>query len=110
MTNPVFISQPLAGEAEPPAALIVGALFGAIAFALCALWLGATAGIAIAVAATLVALAHRAWMTATIFVAAAALSAVALMPSTIAVFVAALSFGAGLARAARAARGVARID
>ena len=110
MTNPNPILEASTGESEPLPALLVGALFGAIAFALCALWLGATVGIVIALVAALAALVRGAWMTAIIFVAAAALSAVALIPSTIAVFVAAISFGEGLARVARAPQEVARID
>ena len=110
MTNPVSTPEVHASSAEPLPALIVGGAFGAIAFALCALWLGAAAGIVLALAAAVIALARRAWMTAIIFVAAAGLSAVALIPSTIAVFVAAISFGEGLTRVARTPQAVARID
>lgn len=103
MTVPVWMPKIHASDAELLVARIVGGAFGAIGFALCALWLGGSVGIVIALVAALVALAHRAWMTATIFVASAALSAVALTPSTIAVFVAAIFFGEGLTRVARAA-------
>jgi hypothetical protein len=110
MTNPVSTREGHASSAEPLAALVVGGAFGAVAFALCALWIGATAGIVLALAAAVLALARRAWMTATVFVTAAALSAVALIPSTIAVYLAAISFGEGLTRVARTPKPVARID
>jgi hypothetical protein len=89
---------------EPLAARIVGGITGAITFALCALWFGPTAGIAIALVAAVAALSRRSLLTSTAFFAAAGLSAAALLPLTIAVFFAAIAFGEGLVRIARAPR------
>jgi p-aminobenzoyl-glutamate transporter AbgT len=85
-------------------AAIVGATAGAIAFALCTLWLGAPVGIVIALASTLYALARRHPLAALTFVAAGTLAAFALRPSTALVLVAALVYGAGLALASRRSR------
>lgn len=93
--------QGAAREVEPLAALLVGGVFGAIGFALCALWIGAVVGIEIALVAAIVAFAQKARGPALNFVAAAALCAIALLPSTIAIVAAALCFANGLALAAR---------
>ncbi|MEP7085763.1 MAG: hypothetical protein ABI884_00390 [Gemmatimonadota bacterium] len=89
---------------EPLAALVAGGAFGAVAFALCALFLGVVSAIAISVAAALVAVARRRLSLAMIFAASAVVSALALGAPTIAIPCAALVFGAGLASAARTAR------
>jgi hypothetical protein len=85
-------------------AAIVGATAGAIAFALCTLWLGAPAGIVIALVSTLHALARRHALAAIVFVAVGTLSAFALRPSTMLVLLAALVYGVGLALASRRSR------
>jgi len=85
-------------------AAVVGATAGAIAFALCTLWLGAPVGMLIALASTLHALARRHALAALTFVAAGTLPAFALRPSTTLVLVAALVYGAGLALASRRSR------
>jgi hypothetical protein len=91
-----------AGDAaEPLGALLIGGVFGAIGFALSALWFGAVVGIEIALVAAIIAFVRRARGPASIFVASAALCAIALLPSTIAIFAAGLCFGYGVALAAR---------
>lgn len=95
---------------EPPWALLVGGISGALWFFLFALLFGARWAIAVAAAAAIVALVRRMRIEAIAFVAAGALSAIGLVPSTTALFVASLAFGAGLATTARdAARAVARM-
>lgn len=88
-------------EEEPLGALLVGGVFGAIGFALSALWLGAVVGIEIALVAATIAFGQKERGAALIFVAVAALSAIALLPSTIAIIAAALCFASGLVLAAR---------
>jgi hypothetical protein len=88
-------------EEEPLGALLVGGVFGAIGFALSALWLGAVLGIEIALVAAIIAFGQKARGPASIFVAVAALCAIALLPSTIAIIAAALCFASGLVLAAR---------
>jgi hypothetical protein len=85
-------------------ASFIGATAGAIAFALCTLWLGAPAGIVIALASTLHALARRHPLASLTFVTAGTLAALALRPSTTLVLVAALVYGAGLALVSRRSR------
>jgi hypothetical protein len=103
-------SEALTGEsrgtsepAQPPAAIFVGALAGALTFALCTLWIGPVAGILIALVATLLVLAHRNALAAIAFVAAGALAALALRSSTraTATLLASACFAAGLAVATR---------
>lgn len=84
--------------------MTVGATFGAVAFALCALWLGPVAGLAIALASTLRALWRRHAWSALAFVVAGALSAAAFRPSTTLLLLAALVYGAGLALASKPSR------
>ena len=102
-TDPQAPSAPLrAGrDEEPLGALLVGGVFGATGFALCALWLGAVVGIEIALVAATIAFGQKERGPASIFVAVAALCAIALLPSTIASVVAALCFATGLVLAAR---------
>jgi hypothetical protein len=90
-----------ANASEPLAAVIVGAVAGALAFALCALWLGALTGIFIAVACAAVALERRRLFAAAIFALSAALCALALLVPTIPIVVGGCTFGAALAAAAR---------
>jgi hypothetical protein len=107
MSDPITLAagtDAVVTEDEPLAALVVGAVAGALTFALCVLFIGAAAGITIALVAAVVMLARRRVIDASIFLAAAALCAASLLPSTLAVFVAALAFGAGLARVARSPR------
>ena len=85
-------------------AAVVGATAGAIAFALCTLWLGAPAGIVVALVSTLHALARRHALAAIVFVMVGTLCAFALRPSTALVLVAALAYGGGLALASRRLR------
>jgi predicted membrane channel-forming protein YqfA (hemolysin III family) len=85
-------------------AAMVGATAGAIAFALCTLWLGAPVGIVIALVSTLHALARRHPLAAIVFLTVGTLSAFALRPSTALVLVAALVYAAGLAVASRRQR------
>lgn len=82
--------------AQPPLPVLVGALAGAIAFLLVALWLGPAAGIVIALVATLLALRGRPRAPALCFAGAGLLAALALLLSAPALFLAAASFGAGL--------------
>lgn len=88
-------------EKEPLGALLVGGVFGAIGFALSALWLGAVVGIEIALVSATIAFGQKERGPALIFVAVAALSAIALLPSTVAIVAAALCFASGLVLAAR---------
>jgi hypothetical protein len=107
MSDPMALAagtDAVVAEDEPLAALVVGGIAGALTFALCVLFLGAAAGIAIALVAAVVTLARRRVIDASIFLAAAALCAASLLPSTLAVFVAALAFGAGLALVAHSQR------
>lgn len=94
------------GTREPASwlATLVGATSGALAFALCALWLGATAGIAIALLSTLIVLARRHASAALAFVVAGTLSALALRPSTAFALAGAVAYGVGLALAVRRSR------
>lgn len=78
----------------------VGAAFGALAFALCALWLGPVAGLAIALLSTLHALWRRRPRVALAFVVAGALSAAATWPSATFALLGGLAYGFGLALAA----------
>jgi len=89
---------------EPLWARIVGGLAGAVGFALCVLLFGPVIGIAIALAAALIALVRRAPGAAIIFAVAAAICAIALAASTIAIFISSLAFGEALVRSARPRR------
>jgi uncharacterized membrane protein YccC len=93
-----------ANALEPLWARIVGGLAGALGFALCVLLFGSKIGIAIAIAAALVALARRASAVAVIFAAAAAICAISLAGSTVAIVISSLAFGEALVRAARPQR------
>jgi hypothetical protein len=99
--SPPNDADPTNSARQPQAALatLVGATAGAMAIALCTLWLGAPVGIIAALAATLAALANRRVPAACAFVAAGALSAFALRPSTTLVLLAAVCFATGLALA-----------
>ena len=86
---------------EPLWARIVGRLAGALGFALCVFLFGPLVGIAIAIAAALIAFVRGAPAVAMLFAVAAAICAIALAPSTIAIFVSSLTFGEALGRSAR---------
>jgi hypothetical protein len=89
---------------EPTWALLVGSLAGAACFFLFALLFGARWAIAVAVVASIVALARRMRIGAVAFIAAAALAVLAAIGAVSPVsvlFVAGLLFGAALAIAAR---------
>jgi uncharacterized membrane protein YccC len=86
---------------EPLWARIVGGLAGALGFALCVLLFGPRIGIAIAIAAALIAFVRRAPAVAMLFAVAAAICAIALAASTIAIFISAIAFGEALVRSAR---------
>lgn len=85
-------------------ATLVGGAAGALTFALCTLWLGPPAGIVIALASTLFALARRRAPAAIAFVAAGTLAALALRASTALVLLAAIAFGGGLVFAVKRVR------
>ena len=93
-----------ASSLEPLWARVVGGLAGALGFALCVLLFGPLTGIAIAVAAALIAFVRRAPAVAMLFAVAAAICAIALAASTIAIFVSSLAFGEALARSVRPLR------
>ena len=105
VAHPVDRTDPpgevIARARTAPLATLIGAIAGAVAFSLCTLWLGPMAGIVIALAATLLALARRHARAAIAFAAAGALSTFALRPSTALMLVAALAFGVGLALVSR---------
>jgi predicted lipid-binding transport protein (Tim44 family) len=103
-SSPIAASTPpqdSASALEPLWARIVGGLAGALGFALCVLLFGAPIGIAIAIAAALIAFVRRATVVAMLFAVAAAICAIALAGSTVAVFISSLAFGEALARSAR---------
>lgn len=86
---------------EPPSALAIGSILGAMAFLLCALLLGARSAIAIAGIAAVIALVRRTTGAAVVFAASTALAAAGLLPSTRALLGAAAAFGVALAILAR---------
>ena len=88
-------------SSEPLWALLIGALMGAIAFYLSALWLGGYVGIALSLAAAIVTAVRRELPEAATFVAAAVLSAAALRTSSTAILLSAICFAIGLALAVR---------
>ena len=88
--------------AEPPSALLIGGVLGAMTFLLCALLFGARAGIVIAALGVVVALARRIPSAAMGFAIATALSTAGLIPSTTALIAAAAMFGLALALFAQA--------
>jgi len=87
---------------EPPWALSVGGVAGAICFFLFAMFVGAKWAVAATAVAAIVALVKRVPLAASVFVIAGVLSAIGSAPSTTMLFIASLAFGAGLALAARA--------
>jgi uncharacterized membrane protein YccC len=95
-----------ANSLEPLWARIVGGLAGALGFALCVFLFGPQIGIAIAIAAALIAFVRRAPAVAMLFAVSAAICAIALAPSTIAIFVSSLAFGEALVRSARPHRAI----
>ena len=96
-----------ASPREPSGAVAatVGAAFGAVAFALCAMWLGPVASLVIAVVSTLHAMWRRRAWAALAFVVSGGLSAVALRPSATFALLGGLVYGLGLALAAQRSRG-----
>jgi hypothetical protein len=90
-----------ANSLEPLWARIVGGVAGALGVALCVLVFGPRIGIAIAIAAALIAFLRRAPAVAMYFAVAAAICAIVLAGSTIAIFVSSLAFGEALVRSAR---------
>jgi hypothetical protein len=90
---------------EPLWALGIGAITGAIAFYLAALWLGASVGLAVSIAAVIVTAVRRELPEAAIFVTAAVFSTAALLTSNLAILLAALCFAMGLALSVRRRHG-----
>lgn len=88
------------GETSSVWPLIVGGAAGASCFALCVFLFGAPTGIAIAVAAALLALVRRAAGTAVLFALSAAICAIAIAGSTTAILISAVAFGGALMRSA----------
>ena len=91
-----------ASPREPSGAVAatVGAAFGAVPFALCAMWLGPVASLVIAVVSTLHAMWRRRAWPGLAFVVAGALSAAATWPSATFALLGGLAYGFGLALAA----------
>ena len=100
--TPTDASGASARALEPPWALSVGGIAGAICFFFFALLVGAKWAIAAAAVAAIVAFVKRVPIAASAFVVAGALSAIGSATSTTVLFIASLAFGAGLALAARA--------
>jgi hypothetical protein len=101
------LTSPTPGDAgmaalEPPWALSVGGIAGAVCFFLFAMLFGVKWAIAAAAVAAIVALVKREWIAAIAFVVAGVLALIGSAPSTALLFVASLAFGAGLVFAARA--------
>lgn len=109
MTHSSNEAAEMLAAVEPRSALLIGGILGAMTFLLCALLCGARTAIAIAAAATLVALVRRVPSAAILFAISLALSAAGLLPSTYSLTGAAAAFGIGLAMFART-RMRSRID
>lgn len=100
--SPTYASDSASRAAfEPLLASIIGGLSGALAFALCALWLGPLTGILIAVACAATALERRRWAASILFAVTGALCGLAFVLPTTPILVSGGVFAIGLVRAAR---------